>query len=67
MVTDKHGIPFHKGLDIQQQSGCFDIQQAAAELKLRAERKLGEMLKEQEKHPPGPDRAHDVTDTDDLG
>ena len=36
-----------------------------AEIKLRAERKLGEMLAEMEKHPPGPDpinRYHDVTE-----
>ncbi|CAN5767473.1 hypothetical protein BH23CHL2_BH23CHL2_25030 [soil metagenome] len=36
-----------------------------AEIKLRAERRLGDMLREAEKHPPGPvpqDRSHDVTD-----
>lgn len=35
-----------------------------AEIKIRAERKAGEMLRERKKHPPGPerkDKLHDVT------
>ena len=41
-----------------------EMQVWAAEIKLRAERKAGEMLEEREKHPPGPvqkDRSHHVT------
>ncbi len=39
--------------------------QVFAEIKIRAEKRMGEMLIETEKHPPGPDkkdRSHDVTD-----
>ncbi|MFW6112584.1 MAG: MT-A70 family methyltransferase [Chloroflexota bacterium] len=49
---------------ISQQGASLEMQNEAAEIKLRAERKAGEMLAERENHPPGPeskDRLHDVT------
>ncbi|GAI62401.1 unnamed protein product, partial [marine sediment metagenome] len=41
----------------------LEAQNLAAEGKLRAERRAGEMLAERDKHPPGPepDKLHDVT------
>jgi SAM-dependent methyltransferase len=47
---------------LRQQKYAFKACQDAVELKLRAERRLGELLAEMPKHPPGPDRSHDVTD-----
>ncbi len=38
------------------------IQNEAAELKVRTERKLGQMLTEMPKHPPGPDRLLEARD-----
>ena len=53
----------------------LEMQNQCAEIKLRAERKAGDMLRDTEKHPPGPipikDRCHDATDLpprlEDLG
>jgi hypothetical protein len=53
----------------------LDMQNRCAEIRIRAERRAGDMLKEMEKHPPGPipvkDRLHDATNLpprlDDLG
>jgi len=38
---------------IRQQKGSFEVQNQAAEIKLRAERRAGEMLKDMEKQRPG--------------
>src|SRR5208283_2879638 len=44
----------------------LDMQNRCAEIRIRAERRAGDMLKEMEKHPPGPiptrDRCHDTID-----
>jgi hypothetical protein len=44
----------------------LDMQNRCAEIRIRAERRGGDMLKAMEKHPPGPipmgDRSHDATD-----
>lgn len=40
----------------------LEAQNYAAEIKIRAERKLGALLAEMPKHPPGPDRSDDVID-----
>ncbi len=44
----------------------LEMQNHCAEIRIRAERRAGDMLKEMEKHPPGPiamkDRCHDATD-----
>jgi len=53
----------------------LDMQNRCAEIRIRAERRAGDMLREMEKHPPGPiplkDRLHDATDLpprlEDLG
>lgn len=49
----------------------LEAQNFAAEVKIRAERRAGELLRDMPKHPPGPDRLHRVTDhpptLDDLG
>ena len=53
----------------------LDMQNRCAEIRIRAERRGGDMLREMEKHPPGPipmgDRSHDATDLpprlEDLG
>ena len=42
----------------------LEMQNKCAEIKIRAERRAGEMLQERERHPPGPpkeDRSHDGT------
>ena len=42
----------------------LEMQNRCAEIRIRSERRAGEMLKEREKHPPGPskeDRSHDGT------
>jgi len=48
------------------QSGeSLEMQNMCAEIRLRAERRAGELLKEREWHPPGPDkedRSHDATE-----
>jgi len=53
----------------------LNMQNRCAEIRIRAERRAGDMLKDMEKHPPGPipvrDRLHDATDLpprlEDLG
>ena len=57
----------------KQAKESLEMQNYCAEIKLRAERRAGEMLRAREPHPPGPepeDRSHDVTyppKLDDLG
>lgn len=48
---------------LKQQSGSLRVQNHAAVLKLRAERKLGEIVRDAEKNPGGPERvrSHGVT------
>lgn len=49
----------------KQAKAGMEIENAAAEIRLRAERRAGEMLAAMEKHPPGPaprDRSHDATE-----
>jgi len=46
---------------IRQQKGSFEMQNQAAEIKLRAERRAGEMLREQEWHKGAATPSHDVT------
>jgi len=49
----------------KQAGETLEMQNQCAEIKIRAERRAGELLREQEKHPPGPekkDQSHDVTD-----
>jgi DNA (cytosine-5)-methyltransferase 1 len=49
-------------LYLRQRDESLEAQNEAAEIKIRAERRAGELLREMPKHPPGPDRSHDVTD-----
>lgn len=49
----------------RQQKLSLEMQNRCAEIKIRAERRAGDILSEIEKHPPGPskgDRSHDGTD-----
>jgi hypothetical protein len=48
----------------RQQKLSLEMQNRCAEIKLRAERRAGDLLVDMEKHPPGPrgDRSHDGTD-----
>lgn len=53
-----------------QRIGYFDIQQQAAEGKVRAERRMGEMLREMPKNTggrPSENQSHDVTSLKDIG
>lgn len=45
---------------IKQQKGSFEMQNQAAEIKLRAERKAGQMLKDMDIKPGNPQLSHDV-------
>jgi hypothetical protein len=40
----------------------FEAEQRAHEIRLRAERRAGELLREMDKHPPGPDRSSPAID-----
>lgn len=49
----------------RQQKLSLEMQNRCAEIKIRAERRAGEILSDMDKHPPGPsggDRSHDGTD-----
>jgi SAM-dependent methyltransferase len=49
----------------RQQKLSLEMQNRCAEIKIRAERRAGDILSDMEKHPPGPssgDRSHDGTD-----
>jgi N6-adenosine-specific RNA methylase IME4 len=55
---------------MQKRGFAIEVINAAAELKIRAERRMGELLKEMPKHPggrPGENRFHDGTSLSDLG
>lgn len=50
---------------LKQSQKSLDLQNMAAEIRIRAQRRGGEILAQMEKHPPGPpkgDRSHDGTD-----
>ena len=48
-------------LYMKQQGDGLEMQNAVAEIKIRAERRAGEMLAEMEKNKGGPVRSHDTT------
>jgi hypothetical protein len=47
---------------VRQADLSLESQNVAAELRIRAQRKAGELLREMPPHPPGPDRSTPVTD-----
>lgn len=49
-------------LYMRQAGHGLEMQNDVAEIKLRAERRAGDLLGEMEKHPPGPDRLQPATD-----
>src|SRR5438132_14074852 len=47
---------------LRQAGESLEMRNWCAEIKIRAERRAGELLQEMEKHPPGPDQSEPQTD-----